>query len=144
MTAEDRNLEAFFGNFVVAVVAKNHDKAVMSFHWPETVCFNGRCARGAVAPLGSSARRCNWDDILILAAWFLRYGPEVDTDWKMVALTGRCDPDDIYDAFLGEFIHGVERSPGYKVSGITDIDAAKCLEEFRYQASKPLSTRGTA
>ena len=141
MTVDHKSLNAFFGNVVDAFITTPEH-----FHWPRTECFTGECKHGEVSTRLRSpeARLCNWKGILILAAWFLKHGPDVDDDWNGIAWEWGCDPERLHDVFLGIFIGGDGRtSPGYSVGRITDVDPDKALQEFRLQVAKDLEPKET-
>lgn len=138
MTADDRKLERLFDSVVNCLLNRS-----VTFHWPEPICFGGSCMGGGVAPMGALTQRCNWKDLLVLSAWFLKYGPDVDDDWKRVAREGRFYPDQLHEMFLGVLVGGDGAVTPYRkdrphlVLANANIGVEKALELFRLQMSNP-------
>ena len=135
-TTADKKLERFFDSVVNCLLNKS-----VNFHWPSGDCFNRSCRRGGATDTGVLVLLCNWKDIMILSAWFLKYGPEVDDDWKRVAREGRFNPSDLHDIFLGIFVGGDGWLPANSHPYVTLeealMDAAKAVEAFSLQMSNP-------
>jgi len=136
VTAEDRNLERFFENFMNVVDAKDNviSKSRQHFHYPVGSCFDGGCGSRGVFLTKVASRKCNWEEIMSLAAWFLKHGPDVDENWKKVAQAVGVDADDLHGAFLGVLVGG----DGAR----TDYDPLITLREARTNALKALNAYG--
>lgn len=120
MTADDKQVERFFDAVARVIAGKNFVR--VAFHYPAPECFDGSCQEVGVFLTGTFTRMCNWGDLLNLAAWFLKHGPEVDDDWERVALARRFDPDTLHDLFLAIFL-GSEKGPNFPRPLFTLADA---------------------
>lgn len=113
MTPDDEKLEKFFDDVVADLAGKVLGEENTNFHYPSVDCFEDACAHRSAFPVNPTTLLCNWENLLHLSAWFLKYGPEVDDVWEKVVQNIVVEPGALHELLLGIFIGGSEGGKGW-------------------------------
>lgn len=126
MNIRDDKLNPFFGAVTRVIISRIVTNKNALFHDPRPACFDGSCIQAGISAADAYTRKCNWNDLLKLSAWFLIHGPEVDEIWKREAWTGRFNPEDLHDIMLGVLVGG----DGNKKETTVNVDYHTASDTF--------------